>query len=33
MQANLSLKWDEMYKWKDDIEHSGYEPELICGHT
>ncbi len=30
MQATQSVKWNEMYKWKDDIDmkHTGYEPEL-----
>ncbi len=30
MQATQSVKWNEMYKWKDDMKHLGYEPELIC---
>ncbi len=30
MQATHSVKWDEMYKWKDDMKHPGYEPRLIC---
>ncbi len=29
MQDTHSVKWDEMYKWKDDMKHPGYEPELI----
>ncbi len=32
MQATQSVKWNEMYKWKDDLKHPGYEPELICAH-
>ncbi len=24
------VKCNKMYKWKDDIKHPGYEPELIC---
>ncbi len=23
-------KWNEMYKWKDGMKYSGYEPELVC---
>ncbi len=30
MQATQSVKWNEMYKWKDDTKYPGYEPELIC---
>ncbi len=29
-QATHSVKWNEMYKCKDDMKHPGYEPELIC---
>ncbi len=25
-QATQSVKWSEMYKWKDDMKHPGYEP-------
>ncbi len=31
-QATQSVKWNEMYKWKDDMKHPGYDPELICAH-
>ncbi len=27
MHATQSVKWNVMYKWKDDIKHPGYEPE------
>ncbi len=30
MHTTQSVKWNEMYKWKDDMKHPGYEPELIC---
>ncbi len=30
MQATESVKWNEMYKWKDDMKYPGYEPELAC---
>ncbi len=30
MQATQSVKWNEMYKWKDAMKHPEYEPELIC---
>ncbi len=30
MQATQSVKWNEMYKWKDDMKHPGYETELGC---
>ncbi len=30
MHVTQSVKWIEMYKWKDDMKHPGYEPELIC---
>ncbi len=33
MQATQSVKWNEMYKWKDDMKHPGYEPELICAQS
>ncbi len=33
MQATQSVKWNEMYKWKDDMKYLGYEPELVWGHT
>ncbi len=29
MQTTKSVKWNEMYKWKDDMKHPGYETELI----
>ncbi len=29
MQATQSVKWNEMYKWKDDMKYPGYESELI----
>ncbi len=29
MKATQSVKWNEMYKWKDDMKHPGYGPELI----
>ncbi len=29
-QATQSVKWNEMYKWKDDMKYSGYEPEQLC---
>ncbi len=29
MQATQSVKWNEMYKWKDYMKHPGYEPKLI----
>ncbi len=28
MHATQSVKWNEMHRWKDDIKHPGYEPEL-----
>ncbi len=33
-QATQSVKWNEMYKWKDDMKYTGYEPEQLCtqGH-
>ncbi len=27
MQATQSVKWNEMYKWKDDMKYAGYESE------
>ncbi len=30
MQVTKSVKWNEMYKWKDDIKYPGHEPKLIC---
>ncbi len=30
MQATQSGKWNEMYKWKDDMKYPGYEGELVC---
>ncbi len=27
--ATQSVKWNEMYKWKDDMKYQGYKPELI----
>ncbi len=32
MQATQNVKWNEMYKWKDDVEYPGYKPELIYAH-
>ncbi len=29
-QATQSVKWSEMYKWKDDMLYPGYEPEQLC---
>ncbi len=29
-QTTQSVKWNEMYKWKDDIKYPGYEPEQLC---
>ncbi len=29
-QATQSVKWNEMYIWKDDMKYPGYEPELVC---
>ncbi len=29
-QATQSVKWNDMYKWKDDIKYLGYELELVC---
>ncbi len=28
MQATQSVKWNEMYKWKDDMKYPGYETEM-----
>ncbi len=30
MQATQSVKWKEMYKWKDNMKFPGYEPGLVC---
>ncbi len=30
LKVTQSVKWNEIYKWKDDMKHPGYEPELIC---
>ncbi len=30
MQATQSVKWNEMYKWKDDMKYPGYKPEQLC---
>ncbi len=30
MQAIQSVKRNEMYKWKDDMKYSRYEPEQLC---
>ncbi len=27
MHATQSVKWNEMYKWKDDMKYTGYKPE------
>ncbi len=29
MQVNKSVKWNEMYKLKDDMKCPGYEPEKL----
>ncbi len=29
-QATQSVKWNEMYKWTDDMKYPGYEPEQLC---
>ncbi len=29
-QSTLSVKRNEMYKWKDDIKYPGYKPEQLC---
>ncbi len=29
-QATQSVKWNEMYKWKDDMKYPGYKQELVC---
>ncbi len=29
-QATQSGKWNEMYKWKDDMKYPGYKPEQYC---
>ncbi len=29
MQATQSVKWNEMYKWKNDMKHPEYETKLI----
>ncbi len=28
-QATQSVKWNEMYKWKDDMKYPGYETEQL----
>ncbi len=30
--ATQSVKWNEMYQWKDDMKYPGYEPDLVCAH-
>ncbi len=30
MQGTQTVKWNEIYKWKDDMKYPGYEPDLIC---
>ncbi len=30
MQATQSVKWNEMYKWRDDVKYPVYEPEQLC---
>ncbi len=30
MQATQIVKWNGMYKWKDDMKYLGYEPEQLC---
>ncbi len=29
-QVTQSDKWNEIYKWKDDMKYLGYEPEIVC---
>ncbi len=29
-QATQSVKWNEIYKWKDDMKYPGYEPEVCA---
>ncbi len=29
MQATQSVKWNEMYKWNDDMKYPGFEPEQL----
>ncbi len=29
-QATQSVKWNDMYKWKDNMKCSGYESEQLC---
>ncbi len=29
-QATHSVKWDELYKWKNDMKYPRYESELLC---
>ncbi len=29
MQATQSVKWNEMYKCKDEMKYPGYEPEQL----
>ncbi len=38
MQATQSVKWNEMYKWKDDMKYPGYDvssyvPKVNVEHT
>ncbi len=30
MQVTQSVKWNEMYKLKDDMKYPGYEHEQLC---
>ncbi len=30
MQATQIVKWNDMYKWKDDMKYPGYVPEQLC---
>ncbi len=30
MQATQSVKWNEIYKWKDDMKYPGYERDQLC---
>ncbi len=30
MQTTHIVKWNEMYKWKDDMKYPGYEHEQLC---
>ncbi len=30
MHATQCVKWNEMYKWKDDMKYPGFEPDQLC---